>query len=177
MRAILILLAALAIGLPASAATVTQGTVIGAAPQLVCSDLSNSAASCATDALAPATRVLFYIHAANMNTTADQAMTAYGATPAAWLVSSIIATNCSASPAGALGGVYTAASKGGTIIVAATQAYTGLATAAAVSPLTIGTGSLTTSGRLTATGLWLSLTSALGSAATCDLYVIGTGLP
>lgn len=108
---------------------------------------------------------------ANMNTTADQAITI---NTAKYIVQRITVTNCSASLTLAIGGVYTAASKGGTAIVAATQAYTAITASTKYLGLTLQ--NLATD-VLTAGTLYLSLTTAQGGAATCDLYVIGDALP
>lgn len=114
--------------------------------------------------------LLAVLKSANMNVTTDQAMSMM-ALPAKYLVTSVYATNCSAPPTGAAGGIYTATGKGGTAIVAGTQTYTGLATATAVAALTNNVASTS----LTATQYYLTLTTALGSAATCDIYVYGMG--
>jgi hypothetical protein len=102
---------------------------------------------------------------ANFNSTADQAI-AISAT--AYQVTAFIVTNCSATPTLAVGGLYTAASKGGSVVVSAAQAYSTLsATTVVLSP----TIAVTT--RLTASTLYLSLTTAAGGASTCDVYVYG----
>jgi hypothetical protein len=118
-------------------------------------------------------RVLCSIRAANFNSTADQACT-IPAGVTAWVPTSIIATNCSGTFTLAAGGVYPAASKGGTALVAAAQAYTALTGATVVLGLTLAANIATT--RLTINTVYLSLTTGAGSAATCDFYVIGNDL-
>lgn len=108
---------------------------------------------------------------ANMNSTADQAITIR--LPNNELVTGIIISgfwvkNASTSLTAAIGGIYSAASKGGTVILTASAAYsplTGVATQAiyfaATSPFT-----------LTANGtIYLSLTTPQGGAATADFEI------
>ena len=104
---------------------------------------------------------------ANLNTTADQPFT-MGA--GIWIPTAIISTNVSTSLAISIaaGGIYTAASKGGSAMVGAGQAYTTLTVASSVLSLT-----LAISNRRTESTLYLALTTAHGSAATCDLYLFG----
>ena len=118
-------------------------------------------------------KVLCSIRAANFNSTADQACS-IPATVSSWAPTAIWATNCSVSMTTALGGVYPSASKGGTPLVAATQAYTALTAASIVLPLTLAANIATT--RYTASTVYLSLTLAQGGAATCDFYVVGVDL-
>lgn len=104
---------------------------------------------------------------ANLNSTADQPFVMNtGFTT--YLIDRIQATNKSATPTLAAGGVYTAASKGGSAIVSAGQVYTTLSAANIVTALTLA---LTTT--FTANPLYLALTTANGSACTCDLYIFG----
>lgn len=110
---------------------------------------------------------------ANMNTTADQAfaMTQWGQLNK-FRITKITAKNASVSLTTAVGGVYTAVSKGGTAVVAATQAYSALTAATLAADLTIATTpGLTVNAA--ATDIWLSLTTAQGAAATADLYCYG----
>lgn len=110
--------------------------------------------------------VLGKLLGANMNTTADQAIPM---TATNYLVTAIYVTNASTSMTLAVGGIYPAASKAGTAVVGAGQAYSALTGDAVVLPLTLAV----TSTRLTVTPLYLSLTVAQGSAATADVYVVG----
>lgn len=103
---------------------------------------------------------------ANLALTSDQVIPinnlSYG-----YDVIKIVATNVVGTPVLAQGGIYTAPSKGGVAIVAATQLYTGLTTGAVILPLTLAvTNQLRTEG-----SLYLSLTTANGTACTADFYV------
>ena len=146
-------------------------------PALTGDTTSTNGSVATTSSPLGSTRVLFYLHAANMNVTTDQAMTAAGTVPAAWVTSSIFATNCPTSLGGGLaaGGFYTAGSKGGTNLVGAAQVYAAATSAAVIVPATLVAGISTT--RMTAATMFFSLTVANGGAATCDLYIVGTGLP
>lgn len=108
--------------------------------------------------------------AANMNTTADQAIPLISAN---YVLTEILATNSSANLTLAAGGIYTAASKGGSAVVAATQVYTSLTNSTDTLRLTLAAAGQI---RLTATPLYLSLTTGQGSAATLDLYIWGYAL-
>jgi hypothetical protein len=107
---------------------------------------------------------------ANFNSTADQAIAITG-TPR-YNIRSILVTNCSVSMTTAIGGFYDTASKGGTPIVAATQAYSALTTAANYLNTTMNSTLLIRSSPV----VYLSLTTAQGSAATCDVYVYGQAI-
>jgi hypothetical protein len=114
---------------------------------------------------------------ANMNVTTDQAiaLSEYGLDPAytKLYVDRIVVTNASVSLTTAVGGVYTAASKGGTALVANTQAYSGLTAATLAIELTLAAARpiITPPG-----SVYFSLTTAQGAAATADIYVFGTVL-
>lgn len=117
-------------------------------------------------------RVIASIRSANMNSTADQALTPPPAITK-FIVTSILVTNASASLTTAAGGVYPAASKGGTPLVAAITTYTALTSSGILfAPALAGTVAATP---YTAP-LFLSLTLGQGSAATADIYVIGVDL-
>lgn len=114
-------------------------------------------------------RMLFSLTAANMNTTADQALVAaFGFTN--YIIDRIIGLNASTSLTLAAGGIYTAASKGGTAVVANTQIYSALTGSSPTVGLTLNSTAQRT------TGLILSLTTGQGSAATMDLIVYGYAL-
>lgn len=103
---------------------------------------------------------------ANLNSTADQAIALL---PGSWIVEGVYLTTVSTSLAAsaAAGGVYTAAAKGGTAAVAAAQLYTAMTAATDVMACKVNA-------RPTASGnLYLSLTTAHGSAATADVFVFG----
>lgn len=119
-------------------------------------------------------RCLFSIIGANMNTTADQIfaqnVTASPFPFTNYVITSIMTANASTSLSIAAGGIYTAASKGGTPIVAAVQVYSGLTTSAKIINPTIANTDLRT------TVPYLSLTTGQGGAATADFYIFGYAL-
>ena len=118
-------------------------------------------------------RVLGSLRGANMNSTADQAI-AILSTVTKFTVTAILVTNASTSLTLAAGGIYPAASKGGTALVAAGQLYSALTGATIILPATlVGTVAATL---YTVSQLFLSLTTGQGSAATADVYVIGIDL-
>jgi hypothetical protein len=125
-------------------------------------------------ALAGLQRVLGSLRGANMNSTADQAIPiANGVTK--FLVTAIYVTNVSVSQVLSVGGVYSATSKGGVAIVANTQVYSALTgTSTQLLPLTIAAAGLVTA--LTVANVYFSLTTAVGSASTADVYVVGVDL-
>ena len=103
--------------------------------------------------------------AANMNATTDQAITL---DPGQWKIEGIYATKPSVSLTTAAGGVYTAAAKGGTAIVASGQAYSTLVAATDVLAATMAATPTVSGGTI-----YLSLTTAQGAAATADIFVFG----
>lgn len=135
---------------------------------------SANAQSVSTGVVTPGLqRVLGSLRGANFNSTADQAI-AIAPTITAFQLTSIIVTNCSTSLTTAAGGFYTAASKGGTVLVLAITTYTGLTGATVVVNPTIVTATLPV--RYTLSSIFFSLTTGQGSAATCDVYVMGIDL-
>ena len=117
-------------------------------------------------------RVLYRLIGANMNSTADQPFEKLH-NFSAYSLQFFRAMNASVNMTTAAGGVYTGAAKSGIVLVANTQVYTTLTTSAKGQALTVVAADAT--GRLTADPIF-SLTTAQGSAATCDLYVIGFGV-
>lgn len=117
----------------------------------------------------PGVVLLSKLLSANLNSVADQSllMEEYPA----YIPTHILVTNRSATPTAAQGGIYTAPSKGGYTLVPATQSYTTLTDASVVLPLTLGTMRMLTGPRL-----YLSLTTANGTACTADIYVLGLWL-
>lgn len=112
-------------------------------------------------------RVIGHLSAANFNVTTDQAITLTNGAQS-WSITDIIVTNVTVNLTAADGGVYTAASKGGTAIVDAAQVYTALTgTATQILRLTIA------SAGPVSTTLYFSLTGAQGGAATGDIFVFG----
>ena len=114
-------------------------------------------------------RVIGRLIGANMNTTADQAI-AISATK--YLIPRILVTNASTSLTLAAGGFYPAASKGGTPLVAAIQAYSGLTGSTLAIDLTMA-GLLTV---FTQSTLYFALTTGQGGAATADIHLLGFDL-
>lgn len=108
---------------------------------------------------------------ANFNITTDQAFTMFVPAAAKFRVTKITALNTSvAGMSTAAGGIYPATAKGGTALVAAGQAYTGLTNAATALDLTLATAAAV---QAAAVKLYLSLTTGQGAAATADLYAYG----
>lgn len=107
-----------------------------------------------------------------MNTTSDQEIPVpFGK----YVIRNIVATNPSTSLTLAVGGVYTEAAKSGITVVLAIQVFSGLTGGTKFIDLTLASG--VTGDTITASTLYLSLTTAQGSAATMDLYVYGDALP
>lgn len=105
---------------------------------------------------------------ANFDTTSDQALPVpFGK----YVIHNVVVTNASTSLTLAVGGIYTDASKGGIAVVAAIQVFSGLTGSAKFIDLTLTSG--VTGDTVTASTLYLSLTTAQGSAATADLYLFG----
>ena len=114
--------------------------------------------------------VLGSLRSANMNVTTDQAIS-IASRITAFQITSIVVTNCSATPTAAIGGFYPTTAKGGTPIVAASQAYGALSAATIIlSP------AIASNPRMTLVNVYFSLTTGAGVASTCDLYVIGSDL-
>ena len=110
---------------------------------------------------------------ANMNSTDDQRIVMFS-NPSKFILRRIVVTNASISLTTAAGGVYTAASKGGTAVVASSQAYSSLSASTLFLDLTLNTsGSASTTVKSSIPNLYLSLTTAQGAAATADVYVYG----
>lgn len=115
--------------------------------------------------------LLGFLSAANMNSTADQAI-AIGA--AKYIVRRAVVYGASLSLTLAVGGIYTGAGKTGNAIVAATQVYSGLTGATKFLDLTLA--SIAPTDYLTASSLFLALTTAQGAAATANVAVFGDSL-
>lgn len=113
---------------------------------------------------------------ANMNVTTDNTIP-IGSQAGLFILDRIIVTNASISLTTAVGGVYTAITKGGTALVANTQVYSALTAAAKFVALTLANSALTDLiDPATQTALYLNLTTAQGAAATADVYVFGRTL-
>ena len=108
---------------------------------------------------------------ANFNITTDQQIPLFIPSLARFRVTKITAENTSVNGMStAAGGIYPAASKGGTALVAAGQAYTGLTNANTALDLTLATAAAI---QPAGTPLFLSLTTGQGAAALADIYVFG----
>lgn len=118
--------------------------------------------------VAPKDTILGKLIGANMNTTADQPI---AINASKYVIRKIIVTAPSISLTLAAGGIYTAPSKGGVAIVAATQLYAALTAVAKFLDLTLA-AILGTDIRTEGT-LYLSLTTGQGAAATANVFVIG----
>lgn len=116
--------------------------------------------------------VLGALIAANFNVTTDQSITINSTR---YVVRRILFTNASVNLTAAAGGIYTAASKGGTALVPAAQVYTALTATSKWIDATLDASAGTDS--FTAATLFLSLSTGQGSAATADVYIIGDSLP
>ena len=111
-------------------------------------------------------KLLGKIISANMNSTSDQVI-ATGASK--YFIDKVVITNASTSLTLAVGGLYTAASKGGSQVIGNTQVFSALTASTKVVLLP----SLITGDVLTATQLFLSLTTGQGTSSTCDIYIYG----
>lgn len=120
------------------------------------------------------TRLLGTLKTANLNSTSDQVI---AISSPRYVIRRVTATNVSTTLAVSLvaGGLYSGASKSGTIVVAAAQVYTALTGATKYLDLTLA--SAATTDILTSAVLYLSLSVAHGSAATADLHLFGDELP
>ena len=109
---------------------------------------------------------------ANMNVTTDQAIPITRIGSQKYLITKIVVTNASISLTTAAGGVYQTTSKGGTAIVANSQAYSALSASTTALNLTLAINRT-----YTLDNIYFSLTTAQGAAATADIYVFGIVLP
>lgn len=117
------------------------------------------------------TNLLGRLLSANFNSTSDQAIALFNPLNQRFRVTKITVENTSVDGMStAVGGIYNATSKGGTALVAASQAYTGLTNANTALDLTLAVPNAIQTGT---TNLYLSLTTAQGAAATADIYVFG----
>jgi len=136
-----------------------------------------------THALTPANllnagvaRVLWYLTGANFNDNSNSQQLTKNGTFTNWMLGqngSVRVVNPSAAASSAVGGIYTATAKGGTAIVANSQAWsslTGTGVGQAVTGTADGIG-LRSDG-----ALYFHLDTAHGSAVTADIYIIGIPL-
>lgn len=112
---------------------------------------------------------LFSLSGGDLNSTADQAfrqMFAFNS----YNIEKIVAVNASGAITLATGGIYTDVAKGGVALVAAAQSWAILTSSTKVANPTLTAAALNL---LTATSLYLSLTTPMGSAGTCDIHIMG----
>jgi hypothetical protein len=123
-------------------------------------------------------RVLATLFNADFNSTNDQPLVVQSAVQVFQLTGLII-TNATRSLTAAIGGFYSAASKGGSAIVSAGQVYTVL-----TGPNLLMQATLTTfansarfsAALLTANQIFFSLSTPQGVVANADIYAIGVDL-
>jgi hypothetical protein len=122
-----------------------------------------------------------WLYAANMNTTADQAIT-ISVPSGAYSINAILVSNPSVSLTTASGGVYTGAGKTGVTLVS-NAALSGLTTNTAntsgnLLALTLASGAATTnflaasSSTSNTSTIYFALTTSQGAAATADIRVL-----
>ncbi len=111
-------------------------------------------------------QLLGTLSAANLNSTADQAVTLLAGNKQ---ITKILLVGASGSTTTAVGGFYTGASKTGTTVVANTQVYTALSATQSLS-VTLAAD------YLTGTSLFFALTTGQGTACTATIYVYGNVL-
>lgn len=113
---------------------------------------------------------LWILRSANMQATGDQTPVPCGAFTN-WIITGVVAKWISgAFNTACLGGVYTAASKGGTPLVAATQTWAGLTGAATIVTATMAAATQTIV--LSAAPI-LGLTTGNAAALVADIYFYG----
>lgn len=117
------------------------------------------------------TRVLGKLIGADFNSTGDQLIYINSSR---YVVERVMVCAASISLTTAAGGVYAAPTKFGSPLVASTQTYSALTSAAKWMDCTLAATPGTD--MYTASALYLSLTTAQGATATADVYVIGRDL-
>ena len=124
-------------------------------------------------------KVLGSIFMADFNSTFDQPIT-LAQSLTAFQLSGIIVTNASVSLTSAIGGFYPLASKAGSSLVLASQAYSSLTGPnILLQPSLTAYATTTRFSRSVLTSSWaiyLSLSTAQGVPATADVYVLGVDL-
>lgn len=126
----------------------------------------------------PTGRLIVSGRSLNFNSTADQPIV-FPQYITAFRLANIIVTNASISLSSAVGGFYPAASKGGTPIVSAAQAYSALTGVNSLMTTTLasfGSSTRFSSANLGTIGgllaIWLSLTTPQSVAATADVFFV-----
>jgi hypothetical protein len=162
-------------GTGAATQAAALAAILGGAPLPVANGGTGAtAAGTAAQQLGTTYRLLGVIKAADFNVTTDQPIAGF---PSKWIPRRITAQNASVSLTTAAGGIYTAAGKTGTVIVAAAQVYSALTTPTKWKDLTIdATGGGPTTDVQTATTIFFALTTGQGAPATGDIYIWGEDL-
>ena len=106
-----------------------------------------------------------------MNSTSDQSIRINSGK---YVIRRVIVTNASTSLTLAVGGIFTAAGKTGSQIALASQVYSALTSSSKYVDAALG--SIVSTDVLTGGTIYFSLTTAQGSAATADIYIIGDDL-
>ena len=121
---------------------------------------------------------LFELRRANMASTADQVFKKVFAGGVRYKISRIVAVNRNTkTAAAAVGGIYTAAAKGGNQVVANSQTFTPMTTENSVRSLTLNTyanDNNMADGTYSGSNLYLSLTTPAAAASVADFYIYGT---
>lgn len=113
---------------------------------------------------------LFRLNAANMQSTADQSFTKLG-TFTNYIITKVVAVNKTGGTSVAcVGGIYTAAAKGGSALVAAAQSWLNLTALGKIVDGTIA--AVVGTDIQTATPI-LSLTTGSTAASTADILIFG----
>jgi hypothetical protein len=123
-------------------------------------------------------QVLAYLLSADFNSIADQPLL-LPSTITAFAITGIIVTNTAVSLTTAVGGFYPQAAKGGTAIVANSQVYSSLNASSKLLNCTVPATPLATyytRANVPDWAIYLSLTTAQGSNATADCYLLGIDL-
>jgi len=115
------------------------------------------------------------LRGANMNVTTDQTMTMLITASDSYIPTAAIAENCSVSLTTAAGSIYSAAAKGGSVIMGsgAAQAFSGCTGTGLTDQLIAATAAQGNLHLPFSTPPILSLTTAQGAAATADVYLYG----
>lgn len=103
---------------------------------------------------------------ADMNSTADQSFT-WLRRPRRWRFNAFFVANPSVAFSNALGGVYTAASKGGTALLPSNTGYTGLTGPTALVGLNSGSPSSSVSANVLSASLVTSANCSRSRSANC----------
>jgi hypothetical protein len=150
-----------------------QDGLVRIANDSIADQLALQLAGCVTLNPVVANGFIGKLPAANFNVTTDQQIPITGTGNARIRVTRITAENTSVNGMStAAGGIYTAASKGGTAIVASGQVYTGLSNADTALDLTLAVPWNILEPAI-AISLTLSLTTPQGAPATADIYIFG----